>query len=142
MGQTRAASESFDGSRVGGDRDHRNIVSWHSYGTLGAAGRPDDTAGHHAAHEAAGVLVADICEFFAGPADAGHAEPRQAEARQAEARQAGAGQAPGLTQRGASRSAGLGRAPVGARIRPVRPSAGVGSGSPRWAACTSLYSRR
>ena len=41
-------------------------MSWHSYGSLAAAGRPDDTAGHYAAHEATGVLVADIREFFAG----------------------------------------------------------------------------
>jgi hypothetical protein len=67
---------------------------------LGAAGQPDDTAGHYAAHEAAGVLVADIREFFAGQADAGQADAGQADAGQAEARQAEAGrtevgQAPG-----------------------------------------------
>ena len=90
----------FQSIRRFANRDHRNIVSWHSYGSLGAAGQPDDTAGHYAAHEAAGVLVADIREFFAGQADAGQADAGQADAGQAEARQAEAGrtevgQAPG-----------------------------------------------
>ncbi len=47
------------------DRDHANIVSWHSYGTPPAAGTQTDAAGHYAAHEATDVLVADIREFFA-----------------------------------------------------------------------------
>jgi hypothetical protein len=90
----------FQSIRRFANRDQRNIVSWHSYGSLGAAGQPDDTAGHYAAHEAAGVLVADIRELVAGQADAGQADAGQAEARQAEARQAEAGrtevgQAPG-----------------------------------------------
>ena len=56
----------FQSIRRFAERDHRNIVSWHSYGSLAAAGLPDDTAGHYAAHEATGVLVADIRGFFAG----------------------------------------------------------------------------
>ena len=56
----------FQSIRRFAERDHQNIVSWHSYGSLAAAGRPDDTAGHYAAHEATGVLVADIRGFFAG----------------------------------------------------------------------------
>ena len=47
------------------DRDHSNIVSWHSYEQAAPGGGPNDAAGHYAAHEATGVLVADIREFFA-----------------------------------------------------------------------------
>jgi epoxide hydrolase len=47
------------------ERDHANIVSWHSYGTPLPAGTQTDAAGHYAAHEATGELVADIREFFA-----------------------------------------------------------------------------
>ena len=55
----------FQSIRRFADRDHANIVSWHSYGTIPAAGTQNDAAGHYAAHEATGVLVADIREFFA-----------------------------------------------------------------------------
>jgi epoxide hydrolase len=54
----------FQSIRRFADRDHANIVSWHSYGTA-AAGTQTDAAGHYAAHEATDVLVADIREFFA-----------------------------------------------------------------------------
>ncbi|MFD9958208.1 TIGR03086 family metal-binding protein [Amycolatopsis sp. NPDC058986] len=39
-------------------RDHANLVSWNSY--------PETGAGHYAAHEATGVLVGDLRQFFAG----------------------------------------------------------------------------
>ena len=55
----------FQSIRRFADRDHANIVSWHSYGTAPAAGTQTDAAGHYAAHEATEVLVADIREFFA-----------------------------------------------------------------------------
>jgi epoxide hydrolase len=55
----------FQSIRKFADRDHANIVSWHSYGTRAPAGTQTDAAGHYAAHEATGVLVADIREFFA-----------------------------------------------------------------------------
>jgi epoxide hydrolase len=54
----------FQSIRRFAERDHHNIVSWHSYGSLAEAERPDDTAGHYAAHEATDVLVADIREFY------------------------------------------------------------------------------
>ena len=56
----------FQSIRRFAERDHHGILSWHSYGSLAAAGRPDDAAGHYAAHEATDVLVGDIREFFAG----------------------------------------------------------------------------
>jgi epoxide hydrolase len=54
----------FQSIRRFADRDHANIVSWHSYeGPKSGSGT--DAAGHYAAHEATDVLVADIREFFA-----------------------------------------------------------------------------
>jgi hypothetical protein len=53
----------FQSIRRFADRDHANIVSWHSYGTAPAAGTQTDAAGHYAPHEATDVLVADIREF-------------------------------------------------------------------------------
>jgi epoxide hydrolase len=58
----------FQSIRRFAERDHAAIVSWNSYGT-GADGGTDggsarDAAGHYAAHEATGVLAADIREFF------------------------------------------------------------------------------
>jgi epoxide hydrolase len=53
----------FQSIRRFAERDHANIVSWHSYGTRDP--QQTDAAGHYAAHEATGVLVADIREFFA-----------------------------------------------------------------------------
>ena len=55
----------FQSIRRFAERDHGNIVSWHSYGPAGPAGGPADAPGHYAAHEATDVLVADIREFFA-----------------------------------------------------------------------------
>ena len=55
----------FQSIRRFADRDHANIVSWHSYGATAAAGSQTDAAGHYAAHETTDVLVADIREFFA-----------------------------------------------------------------------------
>lgn len=54
----------FQSIRRFADRDHANIVSWHSYGGPAPEGQTD-AAGHYAAHEATDVLVADIREFFA-----------------------------------------------------------------------------
>jgi epoxide hydrolase len=54
----------FQSIRRFAERDHANIVSWHSYGTAGRPGEQTDAAGHYAAHEATGVLVADIRAFF------------------------------------------------------------------------------
>jgi len=56
----------FQSIRRFAERDHAEIVSWHSYGSTGPAGQQTDAAGHYAAHEATDVLVADIREFF-GP---------------------------------------------------------------------------
>ncbi len=53
----------FQSIRRFAERDHANIVSWHSYGGPAPDGQTD-AAGHYAAHEATGVLVADIREFF------------------------------------------------------------------------------
>jgi epoxide hydrolase len=54
----------FQSIRPFADRDHANIVSWHSYDPAREA-TLNDAAGHYAAHEAADVLVGDIREFFA-----------------------------------------------------------------------------
>jgi epoxide hydrolase len=54
----------FQSIRRFADRDHANIVSWHSYGDRAPAGTQTDAAGHYAAHEATDVLVADVREFF------------------------------------------------------------------------------
>jgi epoxide hydrolase len=53
----------FQSIRRFAERDHANIVSWHSYGGPAPEGQTD-AAGHYAAHEATDVLVADIREFF------------------------------------------------------------------------------
>ncbi|XVV07403.1 epoxide hydrolase family protein [Actinosynnema sp. CA-248983] len=45
----------FQSIRAFAERDHKNIVSWNSYGA----------GGHYAAHEATDVLVADIRQFYA-----------------------------------------------------------------------------
>lgn len=56
----------FQSIRRFAERDHKNIVSWNSYGSAPApkAGSRD-AGGHYAAHEATGVLVDDIRQFFA-----------------------------------------------------------------------------
>jgi uncharacterized protein (TIGR03086 family) len=56
----------FQSIRRFAERDHANIVSWNAYDAGTGAGGPRDAAGHYAAHEAPGVLVADIRQFFAG----------------------------------------------------------------------------
>ncbi len=56
----------FQSIRRFAGRDHSNIVSWHAYGPAAPGGSPADAPGHYAAHQATGVLVADIREFFAG----------------------------------------------------------------------------
>ena len=56
----------FQSIRRFAERDHSNIVSWHAYGPAAPGGSPADAPGHYAAHEATGVLVADIRQFFAG----------------------------------------------------------------------------
>lgn len=56
----------FQSIRRFAERDHANIVSWHAYGPAAPGGSPADAPGHYAAHEATGVLVADIRDFFAG----------------------------------------------------------------------------
>jgi len=55
----------FQSIRRFAERDHANIVSWNSYDVASGSGGPRDAAGHYAAHEAPGVLVADIRRFFA-----------------------------------------------------------------------------
>ncbi|MDQ1680994.1 MAG: epoxide hydrolase [Frankiaceae bacterium] len=54
----------FQSMRTFADRDHANIVSWHSYGN-DAVGEDRSVAGHYAAYEAPQVLVDDIRAFFA-----------------------------------------------------------------------------
>ncbi len=56
----------FQSIRPFAERDHANIVRWNSYDVRSETGGPRDAAGHYAAHEATGVLVGDIREFFAG----------------------------------------------------------------------------
>ena len=51
----------FQSIRRFAERDHSAIVRWTSYGGSGE----DGVGGHYAAHEAPGVLVGDIREFFA-----------------------------------------------------------------------------
>jgi pimeloyl-ACP methyl ester carboxylesterase len=51
----------FQSIRRFAERDHSAIVRWTSYGGAG----DDGVGGHYAAHEAPGVLVGDIREFFA-----------------------------------------------------------------------------
>ncbi|MCG5466895.1 epoxide hydrolase 1 [Micromonospora sp. MED01] len=53
----------FQSIRRFADRDHANIVRWTAYET-DVDGR-GEVGGHYAAHQATGVLVADIREFFA-----------------------------------------------------------------------------
>jgi epoxide hydrolase len=47
------------------DRDHRNVVSWHSYDAGLAPGGPRDAGGHYAAHEATDLWVGDLRAFAA-----------------------------------------------------------------------------
>ncbi|MFC4375981.1 epoxide hydrolase family protein [Nocardia halotolerans] len=56
----------FQSIRRFAERDHRNIVSWNSYGTGTGEGSANDAGGHYAAHEAPQVLIGDIRRFFAG----------------------------------------------------------------------------
>ncbi|NBE82463.1 epoxide hydrolase family protein [Micromonospora rubida] len=53
----------FQSIRRFADRDHANIVSWHSFDA--GPGDRGDVGGHYAAHEATDVLVGDIRQFFA-----------------------------------------------------------------------------
>ena len=53
----------FQSIRKFAERDHSNIVSWHSYDPTNREGR--GVNGHYAAHEATDLLVGDIREFFA-----------------------------------------------------------------------------
>jgi hypothetical protein len=54
----------FQSIRRLADRDHSNIVSWNSYDPGLPAGGPRDAAGHYAAHQATGLLIGDIRQFF------------------------------------------------------------------------------
>ncbi|MEJ2855700.1 MULTISPECIES: epoxide hydrolase family protein [unclassified Saccharothrix] len=54
----------FQSIRPFAERDHKNIVSWNSYGG-GETGGANDAGGHYAAHEAPETLVADIRQFYA-----------------------------------------------------------------------------
>ncbi|KAB1911509.1 hypothetical protein F8274_16985 [Micromonospora sp. AMSO31t] len=45
----------FQSIRTLAERDHKNIVSWHTY----------ERGGHFAAHQVPDLLVADLREFFA-----------------------------------------------------------------------------
>ncbi|WP_067884118.1 epoxide hydrolase family protein [Nocardia vaccinii] len=56
----------FQSIRRFAERDHKNIVSWHSYDVGSATGSANDAAGHYAAHEAPDELIGDIRQFFAG----------------------------------------------------------------------------
>ncbi|GGK99164.1 hypothetical protein Ppa06_47160 [Planomonospora parontospora subsp. parontospora] len=49
-------ADDFRSVRRFAERDHENIVSWNTY----------DSGGHYAAHQAPGVLAADIRRFFTG----------------------------------------------------------------------------
>ncbi len=55
----------FQSIRPLAERDHKNIVSWHSYDPGIPAGGPRDAGGHYAAHEATDLLVNDIRTFVA-----------------------------------------------------------------------------
>jgi len=57
LGLCSAATGDFGSIRRFADRDHRNIISWHIH---------NDVHGHYAAHQAPGVLVDDLREFFRG----------------------------------------------------------------------------
>jgi epoxide hydrolase len=54
----------FQSIRPFADRDHANIVSWHSYAPALPKGGPRDAAGHYAAHQSTDLLVGDLREFF------------------------------------------------------------------------------
>jgi pimeloyl-ACP methyl ester carboxylesterase len=54
----------FQSIRPFAERDHANIVSWHSYDPGLPAGGPRDAAGHYAAHQATDLLVTDLRDFF------------------------------------------------------------------------------
>jgi hypothetical protein len=56
----------FQSIRRFAQRDHPNIVSWRTYASPAPAHAVKGPDGHYAAHEATGVLVADIREFFSG----------------------------------------------------------------------------
>ena len=45
----------FQSIRRFAERDHKNIVSWHTY----------ESGSHYAAHQVPGTLVTDITDFFA-----------------------------------------------------------------------------
>jgi hypothetical protein len=53
-----AFASDFHAVRRFADRDHRNIVAWHTY----------DRGGHWATHDATDLLVEDIRQFFAAVA--------------------------------------------------------------------------
>jgi hypothetical protein len=55
----------FQSIRRFADRDHTNIVSWHSYDARMLPGGERDAGGHYAAHEATDLLANDIREFYA-----------------------------------------------------------------------------
>ncbi|MET0865600.1 MAG: epoxide hydrolase family protein [Nakamurella sp.] len=55
LGLCSASTGDFGSIRRFADRDHRNIRSWHVH---------DNVHGHYAAHQAPGVLVDDIREFY------------------------------------------------------------------------------
>ena len=54
----------FQSIRPLAERDHKNIVSWHSYDPDRLVGGSRDAGGHYAAHEATDLLVGDIQGFF------------------------------------------------------------------------------
>jgi pimeloyl-ACP methyl ester carboxylesterase len=55
----------FQSIRRFAERDHANIVSWHTYDPGLPVGGSRDAAGHYAAHQATGLLTDDIRQFFA-----------------------------------------------------------------------------
>jgi pimeloyl-ACP methyl ester carboxylesterase len=55
----------FESIRPLAERDHTNIVSWHTYNADLPAGGPRNAGGHYAAHEATDLLVGDMRTFFA-----------------------------------------------------------------------------
>jgi epoxide hydrolase len=55
----------FESIRPLAERDHSNIVSWHTYDANLPKGGPRNAGGHYAAHEATELLVGDMRTFFA-----------------------------------------------------------------------------
>jgi pimeloyl-ACP methyl ester carboxylesterase len=55
----------FESIRPLAERDHTNIVSWHTYDAELPNGGPRNAGGHYAAHEATDLLVGDVRAFFA-----------------------------------------------------------------------------